>query len=376
MQYSQNEVRRLIEKTELEHGSVSYYEVEINSSKLRSTWNEFKPVSNKVPLIKADGIEGFLVTDSNDDYHHASLLSKDSLTKEPIYLGEKTPLQDKRNEEALERERLAEERKSRKIAEEEREKERHDSLRAKMEEINSFLGSVYDIESEMAVLQSGRPGSSTIRAWSIPIEYNRIMRSIRNIEQADGNLQRIEGIQATPGKSTRENVERLTDTLTRHETIARYGYTIESERLPDDRLSISLETGSGKRIARAIIEPRTEALDVGENDHAEIEFFDDADISSYEFGREADWDSFVLESFITNEIASKAYLTKESSLDASVIIDQEGLPVADYDELCSESLRTKLLEMPEEARAIQAWMESKAPAMKHANPEVNNSLSI
>jgi hypothetical protein len=376
MSYSQNEVKRLIEETEKIHGSVGRYEIQIDPNKVKGNWNVFKPFSLEVPFIKADGVEGFLVFDANDNYLEASLISRDKMLKEPVFLGDHTPIADKRLDDEANHERLMEESRKNKEGDEKRKEKRNLHLKEKMEEVNGFLGTVYGINEEMEKISNGSPGTSGFRVWRIPMEYVRLVKPIRNIELIDGHLGRIKDIQAKPGESTNESVERLSAELNKQEMTAKYGFTLESKRLSDDRLSISLVSESGNRLARALIESRSETIDVGLDNHAEVEFFDESEINSYEFGKEVEWQNFVLKGFIESHIKTHGYLTECSTLGASEISDQGPLQFDDNEALSSDGLQLMLLGDAEEAIRIKSWILAKGPAAGLKKPVISYDLEI
>lgn len=363
--FSGNATRDLISQTEKLHGSVAYYEVDIDSSKVGRTWNEFKAFTNRVPYVKTEEYEGYLVADANDDYLHSVLMPIDAMRSEPVFIENRTELADKqraKEEAAADNQKKVE---LRKIEIKKREEKINDKLISKMEQINAYLGPVFDVDLLSEKLKVGSTADRMILEWSVPREHHRLMTAINQIEKADGDLNRISEVRGDKDKTWKENVDEVAKQLTGCELLARFGYQVEISQLRDGRYKLALENEAGVSLASANLDPVVETLDHLGFEGSKVVLFHEEDMTTFQHGKEVQPGSSVLLDLV-KALSQKAYLTEDSDPDYDNLGEYEEMRIVDSDEMTSAGIQAVLLSDVAEADRISRWVseQPKAPAKK------------
>jgi len=355
--FSANDARDLVNQTEKLHGSVAYYEVDVDPAKVGRTWNDFKAFTNRVPYVKTKEHEGFLVTDANDDYLFSVLMPSEAMKSEPVFVEHRTEMADRQLAKEKAAADQAEKVRCQKVEKQKRQDKNLKKLVSKMEQVNSYLGPVFDVDLLSEELKSGGLGDQMILGWAIPQEHHRLMTAINQIEQADGNLDRISDIHGDSGKTWKENANDVANRLTKCELMACFGYTVEIKEIRDGRYRLTLENEAGVSLASASLEPMTETLDHLGIEDSKVVLFCEEDMSAFEHGKEIDPEHSILHNLVKT-ISQKAYLTADSNPDIDELGEYEEMQIVDHEEMTSPGIQAALLSNPDEADRIGTWVAS------------------
>ena len=353
--FNHKKLTELLEKTEAEQGFVEYFTVSqsiMDPVKTAGQWGiPMSEQASPIPYVKADGVEGFVLLNQNEDYPLFQVYPKDAFTVDPSFSHTEKPLSDR-----LERQ-AQKEREQKALSEAQKERERVATeqeckkLLNDMEFVNSHFGEVFDTTKERASFQDSPKDFLRSNMFKKHV-VNKYVKTFRNIiekiEIKEGGLESICDMRNIGTGDFMKDFRNIEDSLCTKLIQSSFGFKVDVETVQKEHVNISLKNKSGDCLAKCKLDFEEVYEDYdGEGNSLNIVYIDEDSIPENHplIGLVEDLQSF---SYLENYDPGLYYEPYENDYE-----------VKDIDLLSSAELNKHILSRPIIAQQIARWVSKR-----------------